>query len=253
MSLQIRSSLTGGIGRCLNRNGLLLALAYVLVGAAWQVLLYSAVVTVAGQSAAPSGASALPTVDLPLAISVGGAVLALLLLQYLTVVTIRTFVGGHTRTIPAEFYTRNILSVLVNSIVGSVLFGLLIFVGSVLLVIPGIIAYVAFIFTLLYISAEDQNFIAAFRSSWNLTRGNWLRLFGLLVIILVGITVIPGVLSALTSAALTTTLGPALGTLVSGTLTLPFSLILLGILAEAFIQLRDAQGQPEHRAGASTP
>ena len=253
MSLQIRTSLTGGIGRCFNRNGLALALAYVLVGAAWQVLLYSAVVTAIGASAASSGMSALPTVDLPLAASAGGAVVTLLLLQYLTVVTIRTFVGGHARTIPAEFYTRNIVSVLVNSIIGSLVFGLLVFVGSILLVIPGIIAYVGFIFTLIYIAAEDQNFIAAFRSSWDVTRGHWLRLFGLLVIILVGITVIPGVLSALASAALTATFGPALGTLVSGVLTLQFSLVLLGILAEAFTQLKNAQGQSEHQAGISAP
>jgi hypothetical protein len=251
MSLQIRTSLTGGIGRCLNRNGLLLALAYVFVGAAWQILLYSAVVTAVGQSAAPSGASALPTVDLPLVVSAGGAVVALVLLQYLTIVTIRTFVGGHTRTIPAEFYTRNIPYVLVNSIVGSLALGLVIFVGSILFVVPGIIAYVAFIFTLLYIAAEDQNFIAAFRSSWSVTRGNWLRLFGLLVVVLVAITIVPGVLSALTSAVFTATLGPALGTLVSGTLTLPFSLLLLGILAEAFSQLRTAQDRSESRPGAS--
>ena len=251
MSLQIRSSLTGGIGRCLNRNGLLLALAYVFVGAAWQVLLYSAVVAAVGQSAARGGASALPTVDLPLVVSAGGAVVALVLLQYLTIVAIRTFVGGHTRTIPAEFYTRNIPYVLVNSIIGSLAFGLAIFVGSILFVVPGIIAYVAFIFTLLYIAAEDQSFIAAFRSSWNVTRGNWLRLFGLLVVVLLGITIVPGVLSALTSAVFTTTLGPALATLASGTLTLPFSLLLLGILAEAFTQLRTAQERSEPRTGAS--
>ena len=217
---------------------------------AWQVLLYSAVVTAVGSSAAPTGASALPTVGLPLAASAGGAVVALVLLQYLTVVTIRTFVGGHTRTIPAAFYTRNIPSVLVNSIVGSLALGVVVFVGSILFVVPGIVAYVAFIFTLFYIAAEDQNFVAAFRSSWNVTRGNWLRLFGLLVVVLVAITVVPGVLSALTSAVFAATLGPALATLASGTLTLPFSLLLLGILAEAFTQLRDAQARSEPRTGA---
>ena len=250
MSLQVRTSLTGGLGRCLNRNGLLLALAYVVVGAAWQVLLYSAVVTAVGSSTAPTGASALPTVGLPLAASAGGAVVALVLLQYLTIVTIRTFVGGHTRTIPAEFYTRNIPYVLVNSIVGSLALGVVIFVGSILFVVPGIVAYVAFIFTLLYIAAEDQSFIAAFRSSWNVTRGNWLRLFGPLVIVLVAITVVPGVLSALTSAVFTASFGSAPATLASGTLTLPFSLLLLGILAEAFTQLRDAQARSEPRTGA---
>ena len=253
MSFQIRTSLTGGLGRCLNRNGLVLALAYVLVGAAWQVLLYSAVVTAVGSSTAPTGAAALPSIELPLAVSAGGAVVSLVLLQYLTIVTIRTFVGGHTRTIPAEFYTRNIPYVLVNSIIGSLALGLVIFVGSILFVVPGIIAYVAFIFTLLYIAAEDQSFIAAFRSSWNVTRGNWLRLFGLLVVVLVAITIVPGVLSALTSAVFAATLGTGIATLVSGTLTLPFSLLLLGILAEALTQLRTAQERSEPPTGVSAP
>jgi hypothetical protein len=253
MSFQIRTSLTGGLGRCLNRNGLVLALAYVLVGAAWQVLLYSAVVTAVGSSTAPTGAAALPSIELPLAVSAGGAVVSLVLLQYLTIVTIRTFVGGHTRTIPAEFYTRNIPYVLVNSIIGSLALGLIIFVGSILFVVPGIIAYVAFIFTLLYIAAEDQSFIAAFRSSWNVTRGNWLRLFGLLVVVLVAITIVPGVLSALTSAVFAATLGTGIATLVSGTLTLPFSLLLLGILAEALTQLRTAQERSEPPTGVSAP
>jgi hypothetical protein len=253
MSLQIRTSLTGGLGRCLNRNGLVLALAYVLVGAAWQVLLYSAVVTAVGSSTASTGAAALPSIELPLAVSAGGAVVSLVLLQYLTIVTIRTFVGGHTRTIPPEFYTRNIPYVLVNSIIGSLALGLVIFVGSILFVVPGIIAYVAFIFTLLYIAAEDQSFISAFRSSWNVTRGNWLRLFGLLVIVLVAITIVPGVLSALTSAVFAATLGTGIATLVSGTLTLPFSLLLLGILAEALTQLQTAQERSEPPTGVSAP
>jgi hypothetical protein len=77
-------------------------------------------------------------------------------------------------------------------------------------------------------------------------------LFGLLVIVFVGITVVPGVLSALTSAVFTATLGPALATLASGTLTLPFSLLVLGILAEAFTQLRTTQARSEPRTGAST-
>ena len=74
---------------------------------------------------------------------------------------------------------------------------------------------------------------------------------GVLVVVLLGITIVPGVLSALTSAVFTTTLGPALATLASGTLTLPFSLLLLGILAEAFTQLRTAQERSEPRTGAS--
>lgn len=242
MSLHIRSSLTGGLSRVLTRTGLLLAVAYVLVGAVWQVLFYSAVGAWIQQSGAPEDISAFPMIELPLVVSAGGALISLLLLQYLTILTIRTFVNGSSRTIPAEYYTRNIASVIVNTVIGSLVFGLIILIGSVLFVIPGLIAYVAFIFMLFYVAVDDQNFIAAFRSSWRTTRGHWLRLFLLLVIVFVVVSVIPGVLSVITRFAVGATAGPGLGTLVSGTLTLPFSLLVLGILAEAFTQLRDADG-----------
>lgn len=238
MSLHIRSSITGGIGRVLTRAGLLLAAVYVLVGAVWQVLFYSAVESFIQQPGSMENISTFPTVEIPFMMSAGGAIVSLLLLQYLTVVTIRTFVNG-SRTIPTEYYTRNIVPVFVNTVIGSLVFGLIVLIGSVLFVIPGLIAYVAFIFTLLYVAVEDQNFIAAFRSSWRTTRGHWLRLFLLLVIVFVFVSVIPGILSAITRLAVSAAAGPGAGTLVSGTLTLPFSLFVLGILAEAFSQLRN--------------
>jgi hypothetical protein len=96
VTFKIGSSVVGGISRVANRNGLLLLIAYLIVGAAWQVPFYSAVATGLEQSATPTGAVALPTIDAPLAVSVSAAILLLLGLQWLTIVTIRTFVGGHT-------------------------------------------------------------------------------------------------------------------------------------------------------------
>jgi hypothetical protein len=247
VSLQIGSSITGGLRRVANRNGLLLVLAYLVIGTVWQVLFYSAIATWLQRTGGPMGEVSLPAVDLPLSVSAGGAVLSLLVLQYLTVVAIRTFVGGHSRSIPSEYYTRNIVFVLVNSIVGGLVFGVLVSIGTVLLVVPGIVAYVAFIFMLLYVAVDDENFVAALRDSWNLTRGNWLRLFALLVILFVGIGIVSGVLSALVSMAAGAVGGPALGTLLSGVVTLPFSLFSLGVLAEAFDALRGGRARARAR------
>lgn len=237
MSLRIRSSITGGIDRALTRAGFLLAVAYVLVGAVWQVLFYSAVETAVRRSGTIGSVSAFPTVDVPLVVSAGGAIVSLLLLQYLTIITIRTFVND-ARTIPTEYYTRNIVPVFVNTVIGSLVFGLIVLIGSVLFVIPGLVAYVAFIFVLLYVAVDDQNFVAALRSSWRTTRGHWLRLFLLMTVVFVSVSIIPGILSAITRLAVGAAAGPGVGTLVSGSLTLPFSLFVLGILAEAFAQLR---------------
>ncbi|MDV7351263.1 MULTISPECIES: hypothetical protein [Halorubrum] len=241
MTLNIGSSLAGGIRRVANRNGLLLMVAYLIIGAAWQIPFYSAVVTGLEQSGTPTENVALPSIDAPLAVSVSAAILMLLGLQWLTVVTIRTFVGGHTRAIPSEYYTRNIVPVLLNSLVGGLIYGVLMFVGSVLFVIPGIIAYVAFIFMIVYVAVEDKNFIAGFRDSWQLTRGHWLRLFGLLLVVVAGIGLISGVLTAITSLVVGAIAGQAMGILLSGVVGLPFSLLILATLAEAFTQLRESQ------------
>ncbi|GAA0523889.1 hypothetical protein SAMN04488066_106137 [Halorubrum aquaticum] len=215
--------------------------AYLIIGAAWQIPFYSAVVTGLEQSGTPTENVALPSIDAPLAVSVSAAILMLLGLQWLTVVTIRTFVGGHTRAIPSEYYTRNIVPVLLNSLVGGLIYGVLMFVGSVLFVIPGIIAYVAFIFMIVYVAVEDKNFIAGFRDSWQLTRGHWLRLFGLLLVVVAGIGLISGVLTAITSLVVGAIAGQAMGILLSGVVGLPFSLLILATLAEAFTQLRESQ------------
>jgi len=215
------------------------------LGLIWQVAFYSAFATWLQRTNPEMTDVALPTVDVPLAVSATVAIVALLLLQVAAIVSIRTFVGGHTDEIPSEYYTRDIVPVLANALVGSLAYGLLVFVGSLLFLIPGIIAYVAFLFMLVYIAVEDENFVAALRDSWTLTRGNWLPLFVLLLIVFPGLGLVPGILAALVSVIVGAYAGPAVSTLVSGLITLPFSLFVLGILAEAFVQLRGEEAPSE--------
>lgn len=243
MSLNISSSLIDGLRRVANRNGLVLTLAYLVVGAVWQVAFYSAFAAYVGQFGTPTTTVALPSVDVPLSVSAGVALLSLLVLQYLTVVAIRTFVGGHAHSIPSEYYTRNIAFVLVNSILGAVAFGVLVVFGTVLFLIPGIIAYVAFIFTMFYVPVDDTNFLSALSKSWSLTRGNWIRLFVLLAVVGISTAIVSNLLSVASSLLLGAFIG-RWGSLVAGVLTLPFSLLTLGVLAEAFTRLREMQSRP---------
>ena len=238
MALRIGSSLTGGVSRVANRNGAALISAYVVLGLVWQVAFYSAFATWLQEANPEMTDIPLPTVDVPIAVSATVAIFALLLLQVAAIVSIRTFVGGYTDEIPSEYYTRNIVLVLANALVGGLAYGLIVFLGTILFIIPGLIAYVAFLFMLVYIAVEDENFVAALRDSWRLTRGHWIPLFVLLLIVFVGLSLVPGILSAVLSFVVGVYAGPAMSTLVSGVVTLPFSLLVLGILAEAFVQLR---------------
>jgi hypothetical protein len=96
--------------------------------------------------------------------------------------------------------------------------------------IPGIIAYVSFVTVLVYVAAEDENVVAAFRSSWSLTHGHWLRLFLLLLVVTVGMSVVPSVIAALTQLVVGAVSGFEFGTLISEVVVLPFSLLVLGSL-----------------------
>ncbi|RDZ91371.1 hypothetical protein DEQ92_22740, partial [Haloferax sp. Atlit-6N] len=147
-----------------------------------------------------------------------------LVLQYMALVATRILVGGYERTIPNDLLTRNIPLAIVNLFVGGIVYSALVVIGSIL-VIPGIIAYLAFVFMTVYIAVEDENFVAALGDSWSLTRGNWLRLFLLFVVI----GVIGGVLGVLFSIG--SMLSPAASTILSALVFLPFSVLSLGIIA----------------------
>ncbi|MCD2204950.1 hypothetical protein [Halobacterium sp. KA-6] len=106
MPLNIGSAFTNGVRRVANRNGLKLILGYVVLGAIWQIAFYSAFVSWIDTTDIPTSELGLPTVGAPFALLVVGAVLSLLALQYLTIVALRTFVNGHTNSIPQEYFTR---------------------------------------------------------------------------------------------------------------------------------------------------
>ncbi|WP_188877099.1 hypothetical protein [Halarchaeum nitratireducens] len=241
MSLNIGSSLTGGLRRVATRNGALIVLAYAAIGLVWQVALYSLLATQLPRDAATE-ATALPSIDAPLSVVALVAVLAFVALQYLTIVAVRVFVGGDSRSIPGEYYRRNAVGAFVNTVIGGLVYGILVAIGTVLLIVPGIIAYVAFCFTIFYVIVDDENFVAALRDSWRLTRGNWLRLFVVLFILFVVVGIVGAIVSVVAAAVVTAAAGASAGTVVSGVLVLPFSIITIGVLAEAFVQLREGDG-----------
>ena len=242
MTLKIGSSITGGFRRIANRNGAVLLSALTLLAIVWQVTFTSFFLDIAlGDGAAVSSMTIPPMIDAPTTVLAAGALLSILALTYLNIVAIRTFVSGATRSIPSDYFTRRIGVVFLNTVVGGIVFGLLVFLGSILLIIPGIIAYVAFIFTTFYIAVEDENFVAALRHSWTLTRGNWLKLFGLLLIVIVGFGAISTAISLAATAA-----GQPIETVVTSVVSLAVTVVTLGILSEAFNQLRAG-------AGSTTP
>lgn len=248
VALNIGSSLSGGIGRIANRNGAKIAVAYMVLGLVWQVTVYSAVVAWLRRMNGPVADVALLSLEAPFAVSAGVAVGSLVLIQYLTIVAVRTFVSGHSRSIPSAYFTRNIAFVVGNTILGGIAFSLLVLAGTMLLIVPGVVAYIAFIFFVVFLSVEDENFVTALRDSWTLTRGHWLRLIVVFAVLMFGVGIISAFVSVLATAIAGAVGGQALGTLVGGVIGLPLTVLTLGVLAEVFNQLQDSD--PTSRANS---
>ena len=181
MAFSIIDVMSDGFSRTTERNGL----GFIAVFAVLALL--NALVTAIGFDPATgtvpaSGAIALVAglVSLVIGIVTIAAV----------IVALRTFASAETETIPREFRRRRIGVATLNVFVGTIVYVLLVAIGSVFLLIPGLFVLVSLYYWSVFVAVDDQHFFEGFRSSWSLTSGRRLRLFGLGVAVLfVGIVV----------------------------------------------------------------
>jgi hypothetical protein len=187
-----------------------------------------------GQAGGPFGPSAVGP-SLGISPSVAGLLSLVigLLSLVVTAAAIRTFVTQETETIPGEFFTRNLLWMVLNLIVGGILFAIVVGIGLVLLVVPGLFLLVSLFFWNTYVIVEDENFVEGFSASWALTSGDRIALFLLGVVVAVVVIVI-GVVFGVVSAVLPGIVGlvvSQLGSAFAGVFT-------AAATARAFVQLR---------------
>lgn len=240
MALQIGSAIEEAGYRLFSRTGAILLVAFFALMASFQALFNSILATTYARMGYGEIAPALPlTFDIPGTVAGAGIAVSSVVSLYLTIVSFRTFVAGARTSFPEGAFTRNIPLAMVNAFAGGIAYGLLVFIGSILFLIPGIFAYVAFIFMMPYIIIEDRNFIAALKESYQLTEGDRLTLFGLLLIVGAAAAVVGGIIGFVGSLALS---GPVsqLPTIIIQPLA---SLYGSAIIAVAFEQLRTADGR----------
>lgn len=103
----------------------------------------------------------------------------------------RTFASEETETLPRENFTRNLGWAVLNLIVGWIAFGIVVGVGLIALVVPGLFLLVSLFFWNVHVVVEDEDVLEGFRYSWSLTEDHRLQLFGLGVVVTVIATVIP--------------------------------------------------------------
>ncbi|WP_254273320.1 hypothetical protein [Haloarcula marina] len=240
MSLQIGAALRDAGLQLVSRTGAILFALYLVLMLGIQSAMNTVFAVVYTRMGFEEVTAALPFVlDVPL--SVAGALVAVgaILGSYLSLVATRTFVADARDDFPTGAFTRNVPLALVNLFVGGFVYSALVFVGSLLLVVPGIIAYIAFLFMVPYVAVEDRNFVDALRSSYGLSKGNWLALFGLMVLLVA----VFGFVGAVAGVLGTLLLPQGLSQLAITVLQAPASLFSLAVIAAAFRQLRDGETQ----------
>ncbi|HET7323726.1 MAG TPA: hypothetical protein VFJ06_05285 [Halococcus sp.] len=185
MQVKTTSMLKKGYRRTIQRNGLALMGILFALYATSGLIGVGITQWVASQQFVPGDIQTTPILLVPpivagiLGLVVGVATLVV------SIAAIRVFVSDETERLPREYFTRNMLWVAVNFIVGAIVFAIIVTLGFVALIVPGIFLLVTLAFWSVYVAVEEENFIAAFRSSWGLTRGHRLNLLLLGVAVLV--------------------------------------------------------------------
>lgn len=127
---------------------------------------------------------------------------------------------------------RRLLPIIGVAILGAIVVG----VGFLLLIVPGIIFYIALSVAIPALVEEDLGVIASMTRSWELTRGSRWRIFGLFIILIIAYLVVSAILSFLTSM-----LGLGFGafsSIMEGVLAMVFALLTATAAASLYIELR---------------
>ena len=173
-----------------------------------------------------------------IAVYAGLTVVGLALGLFVTLVGLRTLVARERRSIPRWAVTRRPIWGMTNIFVAGILITIILALGFVLLIIPEIIAYITFIFAVVFVADEDVNAVTGLKRSWRLSRGHWLRI-GLVLLIVIGLATVIGAVTSLvtTFGANAIGIGPGVVSIATIVVISPVSIYILAVLTEMYNQL----------------
>lgn len=205
-----------GLKRTFSRTGL------TLIGAFYLLNVFSNVVNDSltaqaelSQTGAGLGASSMPLAiqSGPSSLWAGLLALSVVINLWLTIGALRNLVNRRFESLETEFFKENLGMPALNMFVGSIAFLLIVGLGTLLLVIPGIYLLVSLLFWSIFVAVEDDNFIDALKNSWELTKGNKIDLF-LIGLGLLGLGVLASLILAVPGMVLMSA-NQSLGVLIS--------------------------------------
>jgi hypothetical protein len=274
MSIDIGQAFREGISRTFERNGLLLAGVFVVIGLLTLVLTNTLIAaafeamleflrgvsaselqggvnqselnqTIAQLESTRESADEFAPLALSLPLGAGttaslaaaGLLVTALLAEATSIVAVRVFATDETDAVPNDLATDNIVLATLNGFVGGIVVWGLIAVGSVFLLLPGIALAVLFYFLRQEVALNDKNFVQAMADSWRKTAGSRVEVFllGALVVVVSQLTSVVNTVAGFGSV----TAGAVLSTLVGGVV----GVFGAATVTRAYVQL-DA-GEPE--------
>lgn len=248
MALDVGDALREGIDRGTERNALVLMAVVAAVSLASTAFSQTAAVYALDVLAEfareegldpPSQGALGPT---PLELPISGPLAAVLFVaaavlnQAIGLVAIRTFVSDATATVPREFLVRRIGWVTLNAVVGGLLVGVLILLGLVLFVLPGVFVAVSLFFFEQELAVNDTNLVEAMEDSWALARGERVQIF-VLAVLLLGAALAPSVLAGLLRPVIRPWLAAVLAVLGSAVVTV----VSIAVASRAYVQVETAE------------
>jgi hypothetical protein len=243
MTLHLTDAITDGSRRVFTRTGgILFVLLLVL-----QALLVTSLNTVIATEAPPAAADVIG-LTLPISGTVAGAVFVATALSNAVyfVVLSRAFARplSQLSSFPAELYTRRIGRASLTMLVSGFVTFLAIMIGFALLFLPGLFLSACLLFVIFAVGVEDRGVIGALKRSWRLSKGNRLRL-----VVIVFLTGVVGALVGAAQSLFQVAGAAALGDLAAIGLNSVLFTFVYGIVAAAYRQVADEDGD---RGGADT-
>lgn len=251
MALQLGRTFSDGISRVLTRTGGILLVTLIAIQLLIQSSINTAVVRLFPEG--PAGElEAMLGLTLPVS-GTGASILfvgTLVLSSSYFVVVSRALTRSvaELSTFPSELYTRRMGPATLSMLVGGIVVGLTIVSGMFLFILPGIFLSICFLFFIFAVGVEDRGVLSGLKRSWALSRGNRLKL-ALLVVLAGVIGVVIGTVSTLFDLANS----PVVGELISNTLSSVLFVFLYGLMASAYLQVRDDQFGRNGRTGTAEP
>jgi hypothetical protein len=257
--MDIEGALKTGFGKLQNKSGLTLVAVFSVIGLVSTIAAQSQAARVFEQfgfvEQVPSEFESTLVENFagggPLAFDLPASVISLMnfgsSIAYIVaaIVAFRVFASGARDKIPSETYS-GLLMPTINAIIAGIVFVVIVVIGFILLIIPGIYFIVALYFFLIFISLEDDSFIDALQSSWELTKGRRLSVFLFfvgLVLVQFLFAIVGGIASLVVGSVI-----PQLGAIVNVAVGAAFTVFSLAALYDAYTQLREDRRGPATNA-----